>query len=65
MKGKPISWNNMKVTLDGVELKGVTSVNYEPSYSLEQWKNKLREAEQNEEYELCAKIKIKIDNYKE
>ena len=64
MEGKTNSWNGLKITIDGVEIKHISSLNYEPKYTLKQLSDKLREAEENEEYELCAVLKNKIDNYK-
>jgi hypothetical protein len=65
MKGKQYSWKDIKVTLGGVELHGIKSMDFVPNYSLEQLHANLKEAEQKEDYELCIEIQNLIDNYKD
>lgn len=62
MKGKEMNWNKVTVMYGGVELQGVESVTFK--ISLEELQENLKEAELKEDYELCAKIKTSIDNYK-
>lgn len=61
MKGKQNNWKSVTIMLNGVELKGITDYTITPS--LEAYKKALKIAEEKEEYELCAELKNKIDNY--
>jgi hypothetical protein len=65
MKGKEYGWNGIRVMLNGKEITGIKSVEFTPKFTLEQLQDMLQEAEQNEEYLVCAKLKKQIDNYKE
>lgn len=56
---KKYKWNDVKVMLGGVELKGVTSVSI--PFTVAELQSKLKENELIENYELCAEIKKEID----
>lgn len=55
-------WHNIKLILNGKEIK-VREIIYATEESLEDLHQHLKQAEQDEDYELCAKIKKYIDNY--
>lgn len=64
MENKKTNWQDVKVFLNGREIKSIKSVSYEQKFTFEQLNEKLKEAEENEHYELCSELKNKIDNYK-
>lgn len=63
MENKKTNWQDVKVFLNGREIKSIKSVSYEQKFTFEQLNEKLKEAEENEDYELCSELKNKIDNY--
>jgi protein-arginine kinase activator protein McsA len=65
MENKKTNWQDVKVFFNGREIKSIKSVSYEQKFTFEQLNEKLKEAEENEDYELCSELKNKIDNYKE
>ena len=55
-------WHNVKIMLFGKEIK-VTEVKWVTEERIEDLHQQLKQAEADEDYELCAKIKKYIDNY--
>lgn len=64
MGNKKTNWKDVSFFLNGREIKDIKSVSFEPKFTFEQLNEKLKEAEENEDYELCSELKNKIDNYK-
>ena len=62
MENKENNWSDFKISIGGREIEGITSVQFK--VSLEQLQLELKEAELNENYELCSELKKQIDNYK-
>lgn len=60
MENKDNSWSDVRITINGREIKGIQSIEYLPT--LEELRTDLKEAEQNEDYELCAKLRNSINN---
>lgn len=58
------NWEDIKVFICGVEVKGIKHVNYKKVITLSDLESKLLIAEEKEQYELCAELKKQIDELK-
>lgn len=58
------NWKNVRVYIGGKEITEIKSLEYKHSTPLPVLERALREAEEREEYELCAEIKKQIDEFK-
>lgn len=63
MSNKKFEWKDVNVFIDGVKITGITEIEYKQNYTLEQLKQQLDDALEVENYELCAELKIQIDNF--
>lgn len=63
MSNKKIEWKDVIVSIGGVEITGITEIKYKHNYTIEQLKQQLDDALEVENYELCAELKIQIDNF--
>lgn len=63
MSSKKFEWKDVNVFIGGVKITGITEIEYKQNYTLEQLKQQLDDALEVENYELCAELKIQIDNF--
>jgi len=63
MSNKKFEWKDVNVFIGGVKITGITEIEYKQNYTLEQLKQQLNDALEVENYELCAELKIQIDNF--
>ena len=63
MENKENEWKNIFVSFGGIPVTGITEIEYQQSYTLEQLNEQLNNALEVENYELCEKIRIQIVNF--
>ena len=63
MSDKKFEWKDVIVSIGGVQITGITEIKYKHNYTIEQLKQQLDDALEVENYELCAELKILIDNF--
>lgn len=63
MSNKKFEWKDVNVFIGGFKITGITEIEYKQNYTLEQLKQQLNDALEVENYELCAELKIQIDNF--
>lgn len=63
MEEKKNSWSGIKIMINGIEVQGIKPTNHIRKLPLHVLKFQLKVAEEKEEYELCAELKKRIDNY--
>lgn len=63
MSDKKNQWKDVIVSIGGVQITGINEIKYKHNYTIEQLKQQLDDALEVENYELCAELKIQIDNF--
>ncbi|WP_268846762.1 hypothetical protein [Flavobacterium aestivum] len=63
-KENKYGWKDITVFLGGVEIKEITQVQYSELIKVSDLESELLIAKENEQYELCAKLKRQIDEFK-
>ena len=63
MSNKKFEWKDVIVSIGGVQITGITEINYKHNYTIEQLKQQLDDALEVENYVLCAELKKQIDNF--
>ena len=63
MSDKKNQWKDVILSIGGVQITGINEIKYKHNYTIEQLKQQLDDALEVENYELCAELKIQIDNF--